>query len=153
MAIKCYLDYLPVPVFLNFFGRNHLFFKCLSESWPVVETGFKKLLPVVCYGSPSKIVVFHYRSSLPKTVLLYHMLLHQKPCFLVIAALYRKPYFYITSFLTENRAFLLSRLFTENRFTLFGSRLNHFSGSMCRFSGQPLEPLFGKHMCLFGVAA
>jgi len=27
-----------------------------------------------------------------KTVLLNHMLLHQKPCFLVIAALYRKPF-------------------------------------------------------------
>ena len=89
-----------------------MFFKCLSESWPVVETGFKKVLPVVCYGSPSKIVVFHYRSSLPKTVLLYHMLLHQKPCFLVIAALYRKPFH-----------------------TFWGNRLTHFSGSMCSFSG------------------
>ncbi len=120
MAIKCYLDYLPVPVFLNFFGRNHLFFKCLSESWPVVETGFKKVLPVVCYGSPSKIVVFHYRSSLPETVLLYHMLLHQKPCFFVIAALYRKPFH-----------------------TFWGNRLNYFSGSICAFSGWPLETLFG----------
>ena len=134
--------------FLKFFSRNHLFFKCLSESWPVVETGFKKVLPVVCYGSPSKIMVFHSRGSLPKTVLLYHMLLDQKPCFLVIAVLYRKPYFFITSFLTENRAFLLSRLFTENRFTLFGSRLNHFLGSMWNFLGQPLEPLFGKHVSL-----
>ena len=112
------------------FQQTFFLVSARSQSGQVVETFLLKIRLLVCGGASQKIMVFHSRGSLPKTVLLYYKLLDRKPCFFVIAALYRKPFH-----------------------TFRGGRLSHFSGNMWYFSGWPLEPLFGKHVELFGATA
>ena len=54
----------------------------------------------------------------------------------------------------KNRSlFTLAALYRKPFHTFRGGRLSHFSGNMWNFSGWPLEPLFGKHVELFGATA